>query len=130
MKQFNLKRIIENDYGTFGVLLDGKVPFAVTLEQPWRNNQKNLSCIPMGWYTIERIESPKFGKTFEVRNVEGRSHILFHKGNIVEDTSGCILLGESFDPVLGTNGIVNSGKAFREFMDRLEDEQFATLLIY
>jgi hypothetical protein len=106
---------------TFGVFLrnDG-VPFAVTLERPWMFNKPSVgdvpgSCIPAGTYLCKRVNSPKFGDTFEVTGVTGRSAILFHKGNINDDTRGCILVGEQFEPVKGKDGIVASAKGFEEF---------------
>ena len=41
-----LKRIALTERGTFGVLLDNGVPFAVTLEREWMNNEPSVSCIP------------------------------------------------------------------------------------
>jgi len=104
--------------GTFGVLrLDGRV-FCVTLEPPDRGNEANISCIPAGNYVCRRIESPGFGSTFEVADVPGRSHILFHAGNVSGDTQGCVLLGRYFG-LLGTDrGVLQSGSAFRDFLER------------
>jgi hypothetical protein len=65
------------------------------------------------------VNSPKFGDTFEVTDVPGRSHILFHKGNLEDDSHGCILVGESFNPVLGRPGITSSKEGFEEFMHML-----------
>ena len=115
---FCLIRVSYAKYGTFGVLLDRNIPFCVTLERPWLENRRNVSCIPSGTYTCERTLSPKFGETFKVLNVPGRSHILFHKGNLSDDTHGCILVGEYFDALRGKPAILASGKAFAEFMER------------
>lgn len=104
---------------TYGVLLQGDIPFAVTLERPWLDNQPNASCIPAGQYLCSRVQSPKFGNTFEVTNVPDRSAILFHKGNITDDSHGCILVGEAFNPVLGKPGITLSGEGFAEFLSLL-----------
>lgn len=125
-----LIRLAENSSGTFGVLIHGDTPFAVTLERRWLNNQRNVSCIPWGVYTCRRVDSPRFGDTFEVTNVPGRSHILFHKGNLDDDSHGCILVGEEFDPVLGSYGILSSRKGFDELMDRMADRDEFSLSIY
>ena len=93
----NLKRIASRDDGTFGVLLADGAPFAVTLERPWRDNRKGESCIPPGNYTCVRVKSPKFGPTWMVRDVPGRSEILFHAGNTFADSHGCILVAEKFE---------------------------------
>ena len=123
MEQFFLKRLSNTiDFGVFGVLLHGDIPFAVTLELPWKDNKPEESCIPIGLYRCERTISPKFGKTFEVVGVQERTHILFHKGNFTKDTKGCILIGEMFEPIEGRPGIIKSGRGFNEFMERLRGE--------
>lgn len=116
--RMKLIRVAETPHGTFGVLLDGGLPFCVTIERPWLDNQRNVSCIPAGNYVCGRTSSPKFGNTFEVCDVPGRSHILFHKGNLMEDTHGCIVLGEMFESLRGIPAVLSSGKAMDEFLDR------------
>lgn len=127
LKKIILIRVCENQYGTFGVLLDEDVmrgefiPFATTLELRWRNNIPVGSCIPAGHYECKRVKSQKFGETFEIANVPNRSHILFHWGNTLKDTSGCILVGEQFGYLGVLAGILASKKGFKEFMNRLKN---------
>lgn len=104
---------------TRGVLLLNGRYLCVTLERPWQNNATNVSCIPVGAYTCKRVQSPKFGDTFEVTGVDGRTHILFHAGNSAADTSGCILLGTSMQPLLSS--ISQSKKAVKTFMAYTQD---------
>lgn len=66
-----------------------------TLELPWKNNKTRTSCIPEGEYNAAWHLSPKFGWTYKIFNVPGRSEILFHAGNYPSNTLGCILLGKS-----------------------------------
>lgn len=114
---FTLKRVASTLSAVYGVLIgpDG-VPFTLTLERPWLNNQPNVSCIPNGRYACKRISSPHFGDVFEVTDVPGRTHILLHKGNFVADSEGCILVGERFNG----HGIAESAVGFDEFMKKLE----------
>lgn len=126
---FRLIRISYLDQQTFGVLLDEKTPFCLTLERPWLENRRSVSCIPEGHYLCKRVDSPKFGDTFEVTNVPERSHILFHPGNLTDDTHGCILTGEQYEKLYGQNAIVASGKAFREFKNRLKGIDEFVLII-
>jgi hypothetical protein len=121
MKHFWILRIAENQDGTFGVFLEEDIPFCLTIERKWLNNEKGKSCIPVGDYLCERINSTKFGNTFEVKNVPNRTEILFHKGNIMEDSHGCIVVGEQFEPLDGDNAVLSSGKAFTEFKERTRD---------
>ena len=70
---------------------------AHTLELPWKNNQKSVSCIPEGRYKC-RVRLARESATRDyvhllVQDVEGRSYILFHYGNFPTDTKGCILTG-------------------------------------
>ena len=112
---------------THGVLVvtATETAFAVTLEPERDNNRPSTgsgaarvagACIPAGRYLCRRIISPKFGETFEITNVPGRSHVLFHAGNRDDDTEGCVLIGHGFDPVGGEDGIVQSKKEFAEFL--------------
>ena len=125
-----LKRVAYTEKGTFGVLIDNiGIPFAVTLERPWLRNKKMVSCIPEDTYVCKRVDSPKFGNTFEVTNVIGRSHILFHKGNLDDDSHGCILVGEQFGTLKKEPGILASKAGFSEFLTLLEDVDTFTIEI-
>lgn len=104
--------------------------YLYTLENPWKNNARSVSCIPSGRYKCEIVQSPKFGTVYEVKDVEARSHILFHAGNYPRDTSGCILLGESGDFLSPYMFIGNSQKALKEFMNKLAGESFELEIIY
>jgi hypothetical protein len=114
-----LVRLEEARDGTFGALLiDGHV-FCVTLEPPDFDNQQNISNIPPDKYICKRVQSPKYGETFEITDIPNRSHVLFHAGNIVEHTKGCVLLARKWG-VLGHNrAILNSGNTFKNFMIKM-----------
>lgn len=114
-----LIRVSTGDAGTFGVLLKDGVPLCVTLELPWEDNQRNISCIPEGWYQIQKTDSPCFGETFEVRDVPGRSHIIFHVGNTVEDSRGCILLGQRYGYHLNRRGVWDSSVTVERFLKQM-----------
>ncbi len=118
VKLYRLEQSVR--HGTFGVLLiDGK-SFCVTLEPPDQDNQSNISSIPAGEYNCVRYDSPKYGDTFQILYVPNRDFILFHSGNVVEHTKGCVLLGQYFDKLSGERAVLNSGKTFRRFMRLLE----------
>ena len=129
MKTLTIKRVASNQHGTFGVMIDNGVPFAVTLERPWKDNMRFESCIPAGAYTCQRKISPQFGETFEIVSVPGRDDVLFHKGNTMQDTEGCILIGEEFGRFRGQASIMQSGRGFGEFMDKLQDKEDFTIII-
>ncbi|MHA1379295.1 MAG: DUF5675 family protein [Candidatus Helarchaeota archaeon] len=114
--KLDLLRIEKTDQGTIGVLLIDKIAFCATLEPEDLNNQENISCIPEGSYICERVNSPKYGNTFEVKNVPNRNHILIHSGNTEDHTMGCILLGQYFGKLRGSRAVLNSGATFKRFL--------------
>mgnify|MGYP001603980654 CR=1 FL=1 len=117
-----IKRVSYLPEGTFGVIMQDGVPFALTGELPWMNNLPQKSCIPTGKYICRRVNSPKFGETFEITGVPGRSNILFHKGNVPKkDSKGCVLIAEEFGQVGINVAVLSSGKGYLEFMDRMKD---------
>jgi hypothetical protein len=130
MRRLLIKRVALTLTAVFGVVIgpDG-VPFSLSLERPWMNNQVGLSCVPAGVFRAVRCrasedygfkDSPQFGDTFQVI-VPGRSKILFHKGNLASDSHGCILIGEQFEPVNGVPGIAASAKGFDQFLRLMAD---------
>ena len=136
--KIQLTRVAAGPHGTFGVLMLSGAPFALTLERPWLNNRKGVSCIPAGEYTCLRCknspdygyrDSPKFGDTFQVINVPDRELILFHKGNLLDDTRGCILVGEQFEPLHGNPGVIASAKGFQELMAITHNQESFSLKI-
>lgn len=95
----------------------------VTLELPYLNNRPNVSCIPEGKYkavlTQDRYSHSGMAipLTLEVLDVPGRSGILFHIGNYLQDTQGCILVGMEF----GNESIAYSRTAMDKFEDLIFD---------
>ena len=108
--------VIARSYGakqTTGCLVifdeDTAVLSVKTLELPYLENHKNISCIPEGEYSCQRITHRKYGICWIVLDVPGRSGIIFHAGNFASeriiferaiergirkiDTLGCILPG-------------------------------------
>jgi len=119
--KIELIRVAHTEDGTFGVLKADGIPFAVTVERKWAENQRGLSCIPSGVYHAVRCrdsaeyghtDSPKFGDTFVIEDVTGRSNILIHKGNIDDDTHGCVIIGEEFGLLNGKPAVLSSSKGF------------------
>jgi hypothetical protein len=126
----DLIRVGSSHHGTFGVLRHEQVPFVLTLERPWEDNEQNISCIPPGRYRCRRIRSPKFGNTYEICDVPGRTHVLFHAGNTIEDTQGCILVGEEFSGTWDKPMLVSSQRGFGELMACLDDMPEFDLVIH
>lgn len=62
MKRLRLVRVSEHNGATMGVLCVDDVPEFVTLEDAWRDNERMISCIPVGRYKVKPRNSPKFGR--------------------------------------------------------------------
>jgi len=120
MRQVRLVRLeTDPDHGTFGTLLIDGITFCVTLEPYSRDNEQNVSCIPTGQYICKRVDSPTYGITFEITNIQDRSSVLFHPGNIDDNTMGCVLLGQYYGKLKGDRAVLNSGNTFKAFMKEL-----------
>jgi len=128
MKNLTLIRVSDTNGATSGVLLFNDTPRLVTLEDAWRDNETNISCIPEGIYKILRVKSQRFGDTYTVEGVEGRSLIRFHWGNTIEDTEGCILVGMKYGET-EMPSIAQSQLGFKKFMEIMEDVKEARLVI-
>ncbi len=99
--------------GTNGALFNSDKFLCYTIELPWNNNKRNISCIPEGVYEIE----PRFSKRFKhhliLKDVKGRSFILFHPANdALKELQGCIA------PVTYLSGI-GKGVYSRDAMQKL-----------
>ena len=87
------------DKSTLGKLFLNGEMFCQTLELPYLDNQRSISCIPEGEYKV-RLRTAKESSSRDylhllVQDVKGRSYILVHIGNFPRDTKGCILVGQS-----------------------------------
>lgn len=126
-----MKACIERTYGpkqTLGELFvydnEGKLLLKLkTLELPWLENQRRISCIPEGSYQVIRHHSPKFGPCFWVQDVPNRSEILFHQGNYYSQILGCILPGLYHSDINadGLLDVASSRAAMRKMLKLLPD---------
>ena len=109
------------------LLLDNKNNLILqlrTLERPWVFNERKVSCIPSGTYLVKRHLSPKFGQCFKIQDVKGRSDILIHSGNVVNDTLGCVLVGLTSGTVDDTDTamVYSSRKAMAVLLALIDKE--------
>lgn len=101
---------VSTDVATTGLLRVGQRRF-FTIEQPWRNNEIGVSCVPMGTYKLVPYNSPTHGQTFCLHNpslniygpgpfpVGGRSYCELHSANWARQLEGCIALGLEGQPM-------------------------------
>lgn len=85
--------------GTNGEIFhEGKL-ICYSIELPWKENSRGISCIPEGKYLLVKRYSQKFNWHLHITDVKGRSLILIHPANdAVKELNGCIA------PVTGLTG--------------------------
>jgi Family of unknown function (DUF5675) len=111
--------------GTFGTLtLEGGWTCR-TVELPWKDNQRGISCIPAGTYQASVVHSPHLNRdVYMLANVPGRQEIEIHNGNFAGDESlgyesqvhGCILVGRTVAVLGGQRGVTSSVVTLADFM--------------
>jgi len=110
-------------------VFDGDHSFfnCITLELPYKNNQRNISCYPPGIYPVKKYKRPNGKWSFLVQNVPGRSGILFHAGTYIvikkPHSAGCTLVGFSYEDVNkdGYIDIIDSNKALQMLLKIMPD---------
>lgn len=79
---------------------EGKVLFeCVTVELPWLENARRISCIPIGEYKVITRVSKKYSKHLHVLDVPNRDFILIHEANFVYQLKGCIAVGATIKDI-------------------------------
>ena len=89
-----------------------------TLELPWKDNQSNISCVPIGEYKCVLEYSNRFERDlWELKDVPNRSECKFHSANYFKQLNGCIALGDSIKDIDGDGykDITNSVETMRKF---------------
>ena len=92
-----------------------------TLELPYRDNQRSISCIPAGEYKV-RLRTARESSTRDylhllVEDVKDRSYILFHRGNSAKDTRGCVLVGIGREQDFVSNSTLAMGLLMKEIIN-------------
>jgi hypothetical protein len=128
MKIVTLDRFCYTPEGTMGELShDGFKCW--TLENPWIDNEVNISCIPVGVYAIKRDNFKGKYPNFKLLDVPGRTHIEMHRGNTKEHTRGCILTGSDWFVTEVAARVTDSTNALNAFMESMEGIDMAILHI-
>ena len=95
--RIKLVRTTETDLSTISDLYLNGDKIGNALEPPWADNKEYKSCIPSGIYTafIRRKETSTRWSydTIQLQSVSARTNVQIHRGNIPDDTQGCILPG-------------------------------------
>ncbi len=117
--------------GTNGELeCEGKL-ICFTIELPWKNNEKRVSCIPEGKYFIRKRFSQKFQWHLEIEGVENRSLILFHPANnALKELNGCIApVTKLSGPGLGLQSRIAFAKLKDKIYKAIDHSECVTLIV-
>lgn len=77
--------------GTNGMLYYNNSFQCYTIELPWRNNEPQHSCIPVGRYRLQMRYSLKHKTHLILEGVKDRALILIHPANnALKELKGCI----------------------------------------
>ena len=77
--------------GTNGDLSVNGKAFCHSIELPWKNNQRGISCIPEGRYQLTKNLSEHLGRTLLINKVPNRDECLVHAANNAQlELKGCI----------------------------------------
>jgi hypothetical protein len=124
MEPLILERVYLPDRTLGSIFLNGET-VAKTLELPWRDNKRSISCITEGLYTVIK-QPPKESRPypyFRLPNVVGRTGILIHRGTEPAHSKGCILVASRFRNVNTSKPTLEeSGKKLQWLIDNLPDE--------
>lgn len=121
-----LSRYFQNDAVTFGMLhIKGIKHWPLfTLENPWKNNRRDVSCIPRGTYDCASYSGTIHKNVYRVLNVKNRGCILFHVGNWEHETKGCILPGTGTDPDCQPPMVMHSANAMNQLRKIIKHQPF------
>lgn len=124
-----LKRIYL-DKAVHGRLYVGEELLACTIELPWKQNAKRISCIPEGVYTLRRRYSEKFKWHLVLLEVPERSGILIHPANdALKELQGCIAPVTAFTEVGKGSNSRNAMQKVMTAFNQLNTEKPVTIHI-
>jgi hypothetical protein len=102
-----------------------------SMELPWLDNTKRVSCIPTGNYKSVIHYSPKFGKCLWLQDVPNRSEILIHAANFYYDLLGCIGIGKDLSHIDGDKyiDITSSRDSMKELLNLIGSQSVINIQI-
>ena len=129
-----LTRISAKKESTLGFIYINGGFECYTLEDPYQHHKiPTITRISAGTYKLGlRREgglyqkySKKFGEDHPMiwlKDVPEFQYIYIHIGNWAKDTSGCIIVGSSYMPLINAHYLLNSTKAYLRLRDKLLPE--------
>jgi len=126
-------------YGTFSEFyIPGKGWSSFVAEPPWKDNRRDVSCIPAGEYIVRPRKSPKYGWSYHITDVPNRSYVLLHSGNLAGDiekgmmthTKACHLHGQKMGWISGQKAVLNSRATINALQRLLDLQPFKLLILW
>ncbi len=119
-----LQRRPSSDQGTFGQIFRNGQQICVTCEP--------IEPFPAGLYLCIPHNGPKFKNVWEITDVPGHTAILIHAGNTIKDTSGCVLVGNTYGTIDGLkmNAVMNSRLTLDKMRRDLPDQFYLYVRYY
>lgn len=125
LDRVSLTRFVYDPEHTLGLLRWRDFEHAYTVEDGWRDNRPNVSCIPDGIY---RVVPRRFNKggydAWEILDVPGRDQIKIHAANTALDVQGCIAPGDRIAAFGELLGVERSKAAFERLYAALGGREF------
>lgn len=136
MKTVQLHRDTDDGFQTLGrvyVFDKNKMIFKCkSLELPWKDNQRRISCYPTGEYVCEMTMSSRFKKMlYLVKDVEGRDGIRWHSANFFTQLAGCTALGDEHKDINHDSklDVIHSGNTMKAFERLLNYKPFKLVVL-
>jgi hypothetical protein len=136
MKRFRLRRFWQDGERTLGELSCDELFVCFILEPgDWDEDHPRVRA---GFYLIERHNSSRFPDTFALvgqhvshypEEEMERNAVLIHAGNRDDDTSGCLIPGDSIGRLQGETAVLSSANALARIRDEIGSDQYALLTI-
>jgi hypothetical protein len=146
IKEYTIKRVYLPTE-TLGSMFDPKGSLVCkTMELPWKDNRRSISCIPEGRYLVNKMppipkddpatpedesggRKPRNYGHFRFPAVVGRSGILIHRITYVKDLQGCIGVGNRFHDFNndGVPDMAESSSALSWMYDNMPDQFYLNI---
>lgn len=116
--ELDLYRTDRDGVSTMGELFVDSVFECFALEPVIRDVKiKGVTAIPFGRYKVIITMSPHFGRPLPLLvDVPGFDGIRIHPGDTVDDTEGCLVVGQTW----GQDAVWNSRAAFNLLFPKIE----------
>ena len=115
--RLQLIRDIDTGNETLGRLYADDEWMCYTIERPWKDNERRISCLPIGTYPIFTKEYGRFYDRYKLPipilgDTSPRSEILIHPANYARELAGCIGVGDKKTDI----SVLNSRKTWFKYL--------------